>query len=99
DFFTRLARLSLQRETGLAWGACLRPPRGGPVDVDLTVTVVPGPEGRPAGLRWLVRDVTARRAAEEALRAEKAFSESLIETAQALVLVLSAGGELLRTNA
>jgi two-component system, LuxR family, sensor kinase FixL len=99
DFFARLARLSLQRETGLAWGACLRPPRGGPVDVDLTVTVVPGPEGKPGGLRWLVRDVTARRVVEEGLRAEKAFTEGLIETAQALVLVLSPGGELLRTNA
>jgi hypothetical protein len=99
DFFGRLARLSTQRETSLAWGARLQPPRGGPVDVDLTVTVVPAPEGKPGGLRWLVRDVSARRAVEEGLRAEKAFTESLIETAQALVLVLSAGGELLRTNA
>jgi PAS domain S-box-containing protein len=98
-FFARLARLSTGRESSLSWEAYLQPPRSTPLYVVLNATVIAGREARPEGLRWLVRDMTARRMTEEALRAEKAFSESLIETAQALVLLLGPGGELLRTNA
>jgi PAS domain S-box-containing protein len=98
-FFARLARLSTNRETSLSWEVYLQPPRSPPLYVQLSATAIAGPEGTPTGLRWLIRDITARRMTEEALRAEKAFNESLIETAQALVLLLGGGGELLRTNA
>ncbi len=98
-FFARLARLSTLRETSLSWEASFQPPRSTLLYVALSATVIQGREGRPAGLRWLIRDITARRVTEEALRAEKAFNENLIETAQALVLLLGDGGELLRTNA
>jgi PAS domain S-box-containing protein len=73
--------------------------RSTPLYVTLSVTAVLGGAGRPEGLRWIVRDITPRRLAEDALRAEKAFTDSLVETAQALVLLLSPSGELLRTNA
>ncbi len=98
-FFPRLARLSTNRESNLAWEATLQVTRSAPLYVVLSATVVLGPEARPEGLRWIIRDITARRLAEDALRAEKAFTENLVETAQALVLLLSPDGELLRTNA
>jgi|GEM_PF-1416324 len=43
-------------------------------------------------------DVTSRIRAEEALREEHAFSESIIETAQAIILVLDTEGRIVRFN-
>lgn len=44
------------------------------------------------------RDVTERKQAEEALRRERDFAENVIETAQAIVLVLDRHGRILRFN-
>jgi PAS domain S-box-containing protein len=98
-FFPRLARLSTGRESSLSWEASLQVTRSAPLYVALSASVITGGLARPEGLRWIIRDITARQLAEAALRAEKAFTENLIETAQALVLLLSPAGELLRTNA
>jgi PAS domain S-box-containing protein len=98
-FFARLARLSTNRESSLTWEAASQSPQSEPRYLVLSASVITGGLPRPEGLRWLIRDVTMRRLAEDGLRAEKAFSENLIETAQALVLLLSPSGELLRTNA
>ena len=46
----------------------------------------------------VVRDITERKRAVEALRREKDFTESLIETAQAIVLVLDTEGRIVRFN-
>ena len=43
-------------------------------------------------------DITERKRAEEALRQERDFAEGLIETAQAIVVVLDTAGRILRTN-
>ena len=43
-------------------------------------------------------DITERKRAEEALRQERDFAESLIETAQAIVVVLDTAGRIVRTN-
>ena len=45
-----------------------------------------------------VRDITARRRAAEELRQERDFAESLIETAQTIVLVLDPQGRIARFN-
>lgn len=42
----------------------LQPRKQAPVAVSATVTVIQAVGGRPTGLRWLIRDVTARGAAE-----------------------------------
>jgi PAS domain S-box-containing protein len=44
------------------------------------------------------RDMTARKQAEEALQHERDFAEGLIETAQAIVLVLDRAGRVVRFN-
>ena len=54
--------------------------------------------GERRGFMGVVRDVTERRAMEEALRRERDFAESLVETAQAIVLVLDRDGRILRFN-
>jgi len=45
-----------------------------------------------------VRDVTERKEIEEELRRERDFAESLVETAQAIVLVLDGDGRIVRFN-
>jgi PAS domain S-box-containing protein len=45
-----------------------------------------------------IRDVTERKEIEEALRRERDFAESLVETAQAIVLVLDSDGRIVRFN-
>jgi PAS domain S-box-containing protein len=54
-------------------------------------------EGKPATLNF-VTDITERKRAEEALRSERDFAESLVETAQAIVLVLDTEGRIVRFN-
>ena len=49
-------------------------------------------DGSPGGLVWLLRDITAHKRTVEELRAEKDLSDSLVKTAQALVLVLDRNG-------
>ena len=46
----------------------------------------------------IVRDITARKEAEEALRRERDFAKSLVETAQVIVLVLDTQGRIVRIN-
>ncbi len=46
----------------------------------------------------LINDITERKRAEEALRRERDFAESLIETAQAIVLLLDPEGRIVRFN-
>ncbi|MHC5050234.1 MAG: PAS domain S-box protein [Planctomycetota bacterium] len=45
-----------------------------------------------------VRDITERKEAERALREQRDFAEGLIETAQAIVLVLDPAGRVVRFN-
>jgi PAS domain S-box-containing protein len=55
-------------------------------------------DGKPLrmiGTNW---DITERKRAEEALREQRDFSESLIETAQAIILVLDTQGRIVRFN-
>src|SRR5262249_53231327 len=63
----------------------------------LTVASFPTETPDP-GLRWLLRDVTYSDRAEQALRTEKAFADSLVEAAQAIVLVLDSKGRVVRAN-
>jgi PAS domain S-box-containing protein len=64
DFHARLDRL-LQVGRVPDWEVCLRPAGGHPFDASLTVAAVRDPGDRPVALRWLVRDITDRKRAEE----------------------------------
>lgn len=69
-----------------------------PFAASIKVIVRNNGDSHIARLLWMVRDVTKRKAAEEALRQERDFAEALIETAQAIVLVLDREGHILRFN-
>ncbi|MDY6912019.1 MAG: PAS domain S-box protein, partial [Chloroflexota bacterium] len=55
-------------------------------------------DGNTIGLQCIYRDITERKRTEEELRKEKEFSESLIDTAGALILGFSADGVITLFN-
>lgn len=96
-FYTYLQRL---RE-GVAderWRGALKRARGTLHFVEAAVTSVHDEEGGPMRFLWLFRDLTATRQAEQTLREGKDFVNSLIETAQAIIIVLDEHGRIVRSN-
>ncbi len=78
------ARRSFRRRliagaTGVApgqWDVTIRP-RGRPAfEASLSAAVVPDPESQTSTLRWLMRDISARKRAEEELRQAKEAAEA-----------------------
>jgi PAS domain S-box-containing protein len=78
DFRQLLARLAGE-ERMEDWELHLHPRRGGPVDASCSVAAVRGRDGAVEGLRWLLRDVTERRRAEEGARRLEAESAARAE--------------------
>jgi PAS domain S-box-containing protein len=60
--------------------------------------IVHDSNGVPAGIRWLLRDITRRRDTLRALHAARAFSTGLLDAAQAIVLVLDRSGCITQAN-
>jgi PAS domain S-box-containing protein len=98
EFYRRLSLLKGPGGGVQEWEADLYLPHGEYLYAVVTAVAVADAGGAAVGVRWLVRDITARRRAEEALRAEKEFVEALLDTAPALVLVLDPAGRVLRAN-
>jgi PAS domain S-box-containing protein len=98
DFATRLLRVSRRVSAVETWETRLQKGRAAPVDVLLSVALLPAAGREPGGLRWVVRDVTGRKHAERALQAERNFADRLIEAARAIVLVLDGEGRVVRSN-
>jgi PAS domain S-box-containing protein len=67
DFYVWLVRFGRLCGTMHEWEVRFGPCRNEQVDASLTVTVTSDAEGRPVGLRWLIRDVSRRKRAEAAL--------------------------------
>jgi PAS domain S-box-containing protein len=99
DFYLGLGNLCRFGEPPPDWEVRFQPRRGPARRFSVTVQATPGDDGRPEQLRWLLRDVTERTMAEARLLVEKEFSLGLVETAEALVLVLDRGGIVRRVNA
>ncbi len=91
-FRSRLSPLLKGRGREEDWQVRLRPRRGRPFTASLSVVPALGPQGEPEGLRWLVRDVTVRQRAQEALRAaledsgrRRAEVSALLEAARSVL--------------
>ncbi len=97
-FYNRLRELRCRANAVGRWEMRLGPPRAAPRDVLVAVTTATDADGREAGFRWLLRDITVRRQIEQALRSEKELASALLETTQALILVLDTDGRILRCN-
>jgi PAS domain S-box-containing protein len=97
-FYRRLQRLRNKQAAVEHWEARLQPPRGGLRNVELAVTSTLLGEDEPVGLRWLLRDITRERQAEQAFLIEKDFANSLVRVAPVLILVVDSAGRILRSN-
>lgn len=64
------------------WELHLCPREGIPFDAAVTISTVRDWEGSPVGWRWLVRDITARKQAEEQIRNMQMQNLQLQETAR-----------------
>ncbi|MBU0718243.1 MAG: PAS domain S-box protein, partial [Planctomycetes bacterium] len=73
-------------------------PGGGVYYWDNTAHPIRDTSGEVTSCFEVVRNVTKRKRTEEALRRERDFAESLIETAQTIVLVLDTDGRIVKFN-
>ena len=112
DFRARLAQAA---ELGRVddWEVTLGPRGRDPVAVSCTVAAIRGEGGQAAGLRWIIRDVTERRRAEESTIAlaeeaagrreaqrQRAFLEAVVRQMPGGVLIAEApGGAIVMYNA
>jgi PAS domain S-box-containing protein len=96
-FSANLYQLSLLPGERVQWEMTLCPPRSDPVSALVTASAASTQEWLGT-LHWSFRDNTWRRQAEEALRAEKEFTDSLIDLAEVIILVLDLDGRILRAN-
>jgi PAS domain S-box-containing protein/putative nucleotidyltransferase with HDIG domain len=63
--------------------------------VDISVTLVRDAEGQPAEVFGVIRDVTQRKKAEEALRTSEEYFRTLIENAWDAIAIVNAEGTML----
>jgi PAS domain S-box-containing protein len=96
-FTANLHRLTQEAESHVQWELTLCPPRAAAVYALVTATTVRNGE-QASGVRWTIKDITRRRELEQWLRAEKEFSDSLVEMATAIILVLDGAGRMVRVN-
>jgi PAS domain S-box-containing protein len=69
--YKRLTGLQAAAETLEDWQISLHPRERPPFPASVTVSGVRGTTGRLTGLRWLIRDITERKGAEEELRSAR----------------------------
>jgi PAS domain S-box-containing protein len=92
-------RLSAELNQITDWEIHLKPFRGPVVPVSVKVAIIRDRDERPVGLRWLIRDVSARKEAEQKVRRERDFAETLIQQARAAVVTTDLEGYIVRCNA
>ncbi len=96
-FYAWLVRVA-EAETLSQWEAILRGRRKTPCEVMIAAAVLPDETGRPARVRWMLRDISLVRRAERALLAEKSLADSLFECAEVMILIADGAGRILRCN-
>jgi PAS domain S-box-containing protein len=81
EFHSRLTRLSSGDEKEVReWELALQPRDSTPTPVLVSVSAIRKTEGTPAHLRWLLRDITERKRAEEALVKSQEEYRTLFES-------------------
>ncbi|MDO9035166.1 MAG: PAS domain S-box protein [Methanoregula sp.] len=71
---------------------------GTTVLVENSVTLLRDAQGRPVRMLGISRDITGRKRMEDALRKERDFAESVVGTAQAIIMVLDTKGHIVYLN-
>jgi PAS domain S-box-containing protein len=100
-FLDRLAQLRSQRPReipGQLWETYLKPRKDPPIPVLLTVAPKYNTRGNLVNLRWLLRDVTAAKQAQESLRVSVAFSRAILNSLEAHIAVIDQTGAIIAVN-
>jgi PAS domain S-box-containing protein len=98
-FYQVLVGLNRGIEPARDWQVSFRRANGPPLQVELRVALVGSrdPAG-PREYRWVLHDISDLQEMQQTLRGEQLFGDDLAELAQALILVVSPEGKVLRTN-
>src|SRR5262245_1333725 len=97
-FYALLVRLRKQGGGTRDWPARLKVGRSEGAEVLLGATAVAGEGGRVRAVRWALREAGLLAGATRALRAERDFSDRLLDTARVFVLLLDREGRVVRVN-
>jgi PAS domain S-box-containing protein len=98
DVYSLLARVRHHPEMMRDWRLRLRPRRDRDT-VFVSVSMVPVmKDDQTLKLRWWVADLSRDASVERALRVERTFSDSLVDTVGAIILVIDGKGTILRCN-
>jgi PAS domain S-box-containing protein len=81
----------------IQWELKVTPTKGPQIEVQVMAASNPTPE-LPRSIRWILRDITRRKRAEENLQIERDFLENLIDMAEAVILVAHPNGRIIRAN-
>lgn len=76
----------------------MQPPKGESRDVSIIVRPYPNGVDAPKGFRWMLRDISQRKWAEQALEQERSFLEGVISTAEAAIMVIDGNDRIVRIN-
>ncbi|MEW6490711.1 MAG: PAS domain S-box protein, partial [Thermodesulfobacteriota bacterium] len=95
EFRTRLSGAA-EADHPLRWELRLQPRRGEPFPAALTVARSGGSRGAPAGLRWLLRDVTGETLAREELAASRQRLEAHLDNSPLAVIEFAPDFRILR---
>ncbi|HVS04002.1 MAG TPA: PAS domain S-box protein [Thermoanaerobaculia bacterium] len=95
-YLERYLRTGEQRIIGIGREVVARRKDGAVFPIDLAVSEVT--VGGERSFMGTLRDISARKAAEEELRRQRDFAESLVDTAPVIVLVLDREGRIVRFN-
>ena len=88
NFHTQLDQLS-KVEKVKDWEIVMKPKRGQPFPVNITVSNIYDFDGKSIGLRWLIRDITATKQAKQELKEAKEAAEAGIKSREEFMSVIS----------
>lgn len=75
-FRTRLTNLQVVED----WELYIQPQRNKPLSASISVAPAHDLQGQVVGMRWLIRDISDRKQAEESLRGNQRLTQRIIET-------------------
>lgn len=97
-FYVRLGELNRNPHAVALWEVAFQPWKQPVKHVALALDVIDNGANQPSTFRWLVRDISVSRQAQEELRDQKQLTGWLLEVAHVLVLMLDVQGRIQFVN-